>query len=200
MGWPSVIVFAICAGVYTGVVAFLPVTEGTSFRDIAVTFEWWVIFAFVIASNCEKSWEAALKIFVFFLISQPIVYAVQVLAGTLDASLAWLYYTSIWGPRTLLTLPGGFVAFYIKKQNALGAVVLGLGCAIQAFMGLAYFITMLNTPPAHLLTVLVCFASIFVMVFQIQKSARNRLIALSVAAAAVVLVVLFVFLSGRVIV
>lgn len=37
--WKKLIIFAIIAGVYTAVMAILPITADTSFRDIAVYLE-----------------------------------------------------------------------------------------------------------------------------------------------------------------
>ena len=138
MSWLFVILFAVIAGVYTGAVMLIPFLENTSFQDIGISYEWWVVFAVIIVVNCKKSWEAMLKCFVLFLISQPLVYLVEVLFGTLSAEMAMYYYRSIWLPMTFLTLPGGFIAFYCKKQNALGAVVLGLGNTILLILGIAY--------------------------------------------------------------
>ena len=53
MGWPVVVVLALVAGAYTGLMGSLPVTEGTSLRDIAITHEWWIVFAFAIATNVD---------------------------------------------------------------------------------------------------------------------------------------------------
>ncbi len=181
MSWLNVVLFAAGAGIYTGIVAIIPATENTSIRDIAISFEWWVIFAFIIASNCKKNWEAALKIFVFFVISQPLVFAVEVVFGQLDVDMALYYYLTNWGPKTLCTLPGGLVAFYISKQNALGAIILGLGCAIQTSLGSYYFEEALSNFPNHILSSIVCFASIFIMTFAIQKQTRWRATSLAVA-------------------
>ena len=42
--WPKLIVFAVAAGIYTGVMVMLPMARDTSFADIGITFEWWVLF------------------------------------------------------------------------------------------------------------------------------------------------------------
>ena len=135
MSWLTVILFAVAAGIYTGAVMLIDALEETSFQDIGIAHEWWVFFAVIIVVNCNKSWEAMLKCFVFFLVSQPLVYIVQILFGSLTIDKAWLYYGGVWLPATFLTLPGGFIAYHCKKQNLLGAVILGLGNTIQAFMG-----------------------------------------------------------------
>ncbi len=197
MKWLYVVVFAIVAGAITGIAGSIPAIKGTSLHDIAVTYEWWLIFAFVIASNCSKNWESMLKIFVFFLISQPLCFGTEVLLGSLTPDKAIYYYTAIWGPATLMTLPGGFIAFYIRKQNALGSIVLGLGNTIQALMGVSYVNSMLANPPFHLVTVVVCFASIFIMTFAIQKQNKFRVIALLVTLVAIVALVAFALLTGR---
>ncbi len=198
MSWPFVVLFGVAAGVYTGAMGSIPALAQTSFHDIAVNYEWWVIFAFVIAASCKKNWECALKIFAFFLISQPLVYLTEVLAGALAPDMALYYYRAIWGPATLFTLPGGFIAFYITKQNPLGAIILGLGCAIEGILGLHYFAQFASTPPFHVLSAVVCFAAIFVMTFAIQKTAKNRAIALAVAVLATIAVVALTFLRGGV--
>lgn len=74
MSWLTVIVFAVAAGCYTGWIMTVDCLKGTSFQDIGIFFEWWVIFAVIIVVNCKKSWEAMLKCFLFFLISQPLVF------------------------------------------------------------------------------------------------------------------------------
>ncbi len=181
MSWLTVILFAAAAGIYTGAVMLIDALENTSFQDIGIAYEWWVIFAVIIVVNCNKGWEAMLKCFVFFLISQPLAYMVQILFGSLTASQAWYYYRSIWLPATFLTLPGGFIAYYCKKQNMLGAVILGLGNTIQAFMGVSYLYQAFSSFPHHLLSGIVCFASIFIMSFCIQKEKKYRLVSILLA-------------------
>ena len=74
--WKKLIIFAIIAGTYTAVMALLPITRDTSFRDIAIYFEWWILFGIIIISNSKSPLDSALKCFVFFLISQPLIYLV----------------------------------------------------------------------------------------------------------------------------
>ena len=176
--WKKTIAFAIITGVYTAIMALLPITNDTSFSDITVNFEAWILFGIIIIMNSKSPKNSALKCFVFFLISQPLVYAVEVLFGPLTKDLAMYYYRTIWFPRTLLTLPGGFIAYYCKKQNVLGAVVLGIGNAIQALMGVYYAAQAVSNFPHHLLSCLVSIGSIFLMTFQIQKSKKCRIISL----------------------
>lgn len=103
MTWPIVCGFAVIIGIYVGVINQIPILHDTSFQDVAVTLEWWVLFAVLIVSNCKSAREAGLKCLVFFLISQPVIYLVELPAIGLDKAL--YYYTSIWLPVSLLTLP-----------------------------------------------------------------------------------------------
>ena len=77
MTWPRVIIFAVIMGVYTALCALLA-PDGNSFHDIAVVMSPWVLPALIVILNCKTPWEAAAKVFVFFLISQPLVYLIQV--------------------------------------------------------------------------------------------------------------------------
>ena len=76
MTWPVVCAFAAIIGIYVGVINQIPILYDTSFRDIAVSYEWWVLFAVLIVSNCKNAKEAGLKCLVFFLISQPVIFLV----------------------------------------------------------------------------------------------------------------------------
>lgn len=174
MTWLKVIIFAVAAGVYTGAVMLIPALKNTSFQDIGVAFEWWVVFAVIIVVNCEKSTEAMLKCFVFFLISQPLVYLVEIIFGSMTFDLAWMYYSGMWLKMTFLTLPGGFIAYYCKKQNLLGSVILGLGNTIEGMMAFYYLICALRNFPSHILSALFSAAAIFVMSFCIQKQNKFR--------------------------
>ena len=76
--WKKLIIFAIICGIYPAIMALLPITQDTSFRDIAISFEVWILFGIIIITNSNTAKESALKCFVFFLISQPLIYLVQV--------------------------------------------------------------------------------------------------------------------------
>ena len=196
MTWLRVIIFAICAGIYVGIVMLFPALNDTSFQDIGISYEWWVIFAVIIVVNCEKNWEAMLKCFVFFLISQPIIFAVEVLFHHITLDQAFYYY-KIWFIPTIMTLPGGFVAFYCKKQNVFGAVILGLANTIQLVMGAVYVIKCASDFPHHLLSALISIISIFVMSFAIQKEKKNRVISLIIPLILTAALAVFAALTGR---
>ena len=55
MNWWFVILFAAVTGIYTGAIMTLDILKDTSFQDIGISYEWWVIFAVVIVANCGKA-------------------------------------------------------------------------------------------------------------------------------------------------
>ena len=93
MAWPLLILFAVISGLVTGLIALI-VPEGNSFRQIAVTFEAWIVLAIIVVVNCERPLEAACKTFVYFLISQPLVYLVQVPFNSMGFGLFWFTETT----------------------------------------------------------------------------------------------------------
>lgn len=197
MSWLTVLLFAIAAGVYTGIVMMIPFLENTSFQDIGISYEWWVIFAVIIVVNCDKGWEAMLKCFVFFLVSQPVIFGVEVIFGDLPLSQAWYYYSAIWFKATLLTLPGGFIAYFCKKQNFLGSAILGLGNTIQAGLGVYYLGMAVRSFPHHLLSGLICIASIIVMSVSIQKQKKYRWVSILLPVVLVAVIAVLSKATGR---
>lgn len=191
MSWLTVILFAVITGIYSGAVMLAPALDGTSLQDIGVSFEWWVIFAVIVVTNCEKWWEAMLKCFAFFLISQPIIYGVEILFGSMTLQLALMYYKP-WFIWTLLTIPGGAIAYFCKKQNLFGSIILGLGNTIQAMMFAYYLPSVIKNFPHHLVTCIVCVISVLTMSFTIQKEKKYSIIAIALP---IVLTVLYLVAS-----
>jgi hypothetical protein len=138
--------------------AMLPIAKDTSFADISITYEVWVLFGIIIIMNSKSAIDSALKCFVFFLISQPLVYLVQVLCG----SAGWeiFRYYERWFIETVLTLPMGFIGHYMKKGKWWGLLILSpililVGKHYRDFLGvtLTYF-------PYRLLSTLFCFVTL----------------------------------------
>ena len=197
MSWPAVIIFAVIAGVCTGAVMLNDAWAGTSIQDIGISYEWWVVFAVIIVVNCHKNWDAMLKCFLFFVISQPLIYAVEIIFGNLTFEMGWYYYRTIWLPMTMLTLPGGFIAYYCKLQNLLGAVILGIGNTIQAVLGMHYAAQAVANFPNHIVSCILCFGSIFVMSYQIQKNKLYCLISIAVPVALTIGLAILAARTGR---
>ena len=171
--WKRIIIFAIVMGVYTALMAML-VPDGNSLHDIAVTLEWWVLPAIIIIVNSKKPTEAALKTFVFFLISQPLVYLIQVPFNQMGWGL--FKYYPYWFFITLLTIPGGFIGWYIKKDKWYSGIILSVMTVLLALTGVGYIFNFIETPPNHLLSIIYCFGIIPIFIFAIFKKKTPRII------------------------
>lgn len=178
--WKKLIIFAIIAGVYTAIMAILPITNNTSFEDITISFEVWILFGIFIIMNSRSAKDSALKCFVFFLISQPLVYLIQVPF----ASLGWglLGYYKNWIIWTLLTIPMGFIGYYMKKDKWWGLVIL---TPILLFLGLHYSEFLGKTIysfPHHLLSTVFCIVTLLIYPLSIfnNKKVRNAGIIISI--------------------
>ena len=185
--WPVIVVGAIVAGVYTGLMAQAPYVQDTSLTDICATFEWWVFFAAIIVTNAKTPWESALKCFVFFLVSQPLVYLVQVPFS------GWgiMGYYKNWILWTIATLPLGFAGWYIKKNNIAAVVVMAAGSAFLAFHAATFLNKAISNPPWHILSFLFCVCLILAMIFGCFEPGKLRKLSLAIAAAFLALSLFF---------
>lgn len=138
--WTKLIIFAIVMGVYTAFVSIVPELRDTSFHTIAVTFEVWVPIGIFIIMNSKSNMDSALKCFVFFLISQPLVYLIQVPFSWQGWGL--FKYYPYWFAWTVFCLPMGYIGYFIKKDKWWGYLILAPMIAFMAseyYMYLGYF-------------------------------------------------------------
>ena len=117
--WKKLVVFSIFVGIYTAVMAMLPIAKDTSFNDLTVTFEVWIFFGIFIIMNSKSPKDSALKCFIFFLISQPLVYLVQ---DIIKQSNLFNTYYRFWFLWTIACLPMGFIGYYMKKDKMVGII------------------------------------------------------------------------------
>lgn len=154
--WPKLILAAVIAGVYTAVMAIIPALHDTSFHTIVVTFEVWILFGILIIMNSRSNLDSALKCFVFFLISQPLVYLLQVPFSPLGWQLFRYYKT--WFIWTILCLPMGYIGYYMKKDRWWGLLILLPMIALTAYSFATYFSLFLFSRPQYLLISIFCAA------------------------------------------
>lgn len=153
MSWKKVVIFAIAVAIYSAIVLNVPILLHSSLGHTGETFEAWILFALIIILNCKKPLEAAIKTFVFFLISQPLVYLVQV--PFYETTWEIFSFYKRWFIITLLTLPGGFIAFYTKKGNILSLLIYSVANFLLMFMEFpAHFNSFISNPPYQLLACL----------------------------------------------
>ena len=151
--WSKLIIMAIIIGIYTGAALLIPITRDTSFSDLGATFEVWIFFGIFIIMNSKTPKQSALKCFIFFLISQPIIYFVQDIVE--HTSLFSTYYRT-WFIWTLLCLPMGYFGYYMKKDKWWGLLILSPILLLLGFQYGYYIDKILFAFPRHLLTVLFC--------------------------------------------
>ena len=188
--WPKLIIFALIMGVYTALMALL-VPDGNSFHDIVATVEWWILPAVLIIVNCKKPLDAALKVFAFFLISQPLVYLIQVPFNSMGWNLFGYY--PYWFRITLLTLPAGFIGWFIKKDKWYSAIILSGMTVLLAIMGVGFVREMIENPPNHLVTIIYCFVTIVLLIFCVLKSKIPRIIASAITVIAIIVCAMSAF-------
>lgn len=186
MSWPVVIIYAVAAAVVTAVFLILPVFKNTSFQRMGETFEAWILFAVIIMANCKKPLESALKTFVFFLISQPLIYLLQVPFSWQGWGLfAYYRYWFIW---TLCTLPMAFIGWYIKKKNWLSLLILTPVNLYLMGVSLTYFRFAFKHFPMMIVTALFCLLQVLLYLCAFVSDKWQKLAGLLVPAAAAVIV------------
>ena len=176
--WKKLIIFAIITAIYTATMAILPITADTSFRDIAATLEWWILFGVIIISNSKSPKDSALKCFVFFLISQPLIYLIQV-PFTWQGWHLFSYY-KYWFIWTLLTIPMGYIGYYIKKDNMLSVIILLPMLILLSIIGIGFFNSAFSNFPHHLLSGIFCFTAIILIILGVLNKKNNKIISFAI--------------------
>lgn len=187
--WKFLIIFSILLGFLVAILNRIPILNDTSFQDIAIVLDMWIILAIFIIVNCHSSKEAILKCFIFFLISQPLIYLVEVVIDSLIYKLDFwsnlvkyfrnYYYGAGWLKMTLLTIPGSFIAYQIKKDNLLSAIILSVATAFLAGRGINVLIynTIMNFP-RHYLNSILCITFAYYLIFLIINKKNLRKISI----------------------
>ena len=193
MSWPAVVLFAAGTAVLTAVFLIFPIFKDTSFERMGVTFEAWIFFAIIIMANCKKPLESAVKTFVFFLISQPLIYLIQVPFSSMGWKLFGYY--GYWFKWTLCTFPMAFVGWYIKKKNWLSLLILSpilfiltndcIGCFREAF----------ERFPHLIVTAVFCLGQVLIYLYVFTENIWQKLAGLLVP---VVIVVVLLFIQPQV--
>lgn len=120
--WKKIIISAIIIGTCVGLLNSIPYLFDTTITDIATYFDFWIFCGIFIIMNAKSNKDSALKCFIFFLISQPLIYLVEVPFSHMGWSLFNYYkYWFIW---TILTIPMGYIGYYIKKDKWYGLLIL----------------------------------------------------------------------------
>ncbi len=190
--WKKLIILAILAGVYTAVMAMLPIANDTSFSDLKVTFEVWIFFGIFIIMNSKSAKDSALKCFIFFLISQPLVYLVQDVAN--HTQLFNTYYR-FWVPWTIACLPMGFIGYYMKKDKWWGLLILIPMLLLTAEEGMGYFSKMMFSFPRHLLTTIFCVSALIIYPLAIFNNKKIKITGLIISGLLIISIVMICIIN-----
>lgn len=174
MTWIRVVLLAVFSAVLTAAVLLIPALANTSAGYLGVTPEAWFVFALIIVMNCEKPLEAAIKTFVFFLISQPLIYLFQV--PFYDRGWEIFIYYPYWLKITFLTLPGAVVAWFVKKDNWFAALILSVATGYIGATLVASGFTVVQSFPGELIRAVFCLLEILVFIFVLLKKKRSRIV------------------------
>ena len=148
----------------------------------------WILFAVIIMANCKKPLESALKTFVFFLISQPLIYLLQVPFSWMGWGL--FQYYKHWFILTLCTFPAAFLGWYIKKKNWLSLLILLPVIGLLTYYYVDGFQTAFRHFPRLLLMAVFCLAQVLLYLYVFTEKLWQRLVGLLVPLAAVLVIVL----------
>lgn len=157
--WIKVIIMAVVVGVYTAVMAMLPIARNTSFSDLTVTFEVWIFFGIFIIMNSKSAKDSALKCFVFFLISQPLIYLIQ---DAINGNNLFNTYYKYWFLWTVACLPMGYIGYFMKKDKWWGLLILLPMLLLTGEECAGYFSKTIFSFPRHLLTTLFCICALII--------------------------------------
>lgn len=193
--YKRVIIFAILSAFFTALFLVLPFTIHTSLANIGVYLESWILFALIIILNSEKPLEAAIKTFIFFLISQPLIYLLQVPFSFLGWQI-FMYYPR-WFVMTLLVIPGAYIAWYIKKDNVFSSIILSIATSYLVIQGTDFLCSTIDHFPKNLLSFIYCYVMAYLFINVFLHTKRNKIIAYIITTLALLFgIYRYVFLMG----
>lgn len=198
ISWKFLIIFSILLGLIIGIINKIPFLENTSFRDIAIVYDMWIILALFVITNSESAKEAVSKCFVFFLISQPMIYLSELLIDIIFYKVSFsnsfklyfinYYYGAGWLYQTFLTIPGAYIAYQVKRKNILSSIILSVATCYLSLVGTTGLIKCLTEHfPYHLLNSLLCLFFAYYLIFILLNKKRERIISLSLTTIGIIL-------------
>ena len=178
--WKKLIIWAVAMGLLVGGLMLVPAFKETSLQDIGVGFEWWILFGVIIVSNAKSPVDSALKSFVFFLISQPLIYLVQVPFS----SLGWgiMNYYQNWILWTLATIPMGAIGYFVQRGDLISSIILSGMTVFLGLQGVTYAKNSMNDFPHHIVSAILCVVFMVIMILGIIKEKKAKILAWVVAA------------------
>lgn len=194
--WLNLIIFSVIAGVYTAIMAIIPATRNTSFRDITAIFEVWILFGIIIIMNSKSAIDSALKCFVFFLISQPLVYLIQVPFDSRGFGLFQNCQHLL--ILSLLALPMGFIGYFMKKDKWWGLLILTPVLLLLGIQLTYYMRETIFNFPFHLLSTLFCLATLLLYPLCIFNNKKIKIAGVTISTI-IILVVSVISFTNKIV-
>ena len=193
LSWKKVIIFAILAGIYTALMAIIPQVKYTSFNTITATLEVWIFIGIFIIMNSKSNKDSALKCFVFFLISQPIVYLIQVPFSWQGWNL--FRYYKFWFICTIVCLPMGYIGYYIKKDKWWGYLILLPMIIITAANYYTYLTYFTFYYPKYVLISIFCLVAMIIYPNMLFNNKKIRITGTVISVVFIIGITIFVILN-----
>lgn len=205
VSWLTVILMSVFIGIGVAVINRIPLFEDTSFSDIAAVMDVWIYLALFIILNSKKVLEAISKCFVFFLISQPLIYFVEAVIDTVFSGADFMsqlimffqnyYIGADWLLWTVLTIPGAFIAYQVKRNNIMSALILAVATCYYASASVYFlFNSVAYHFPRHMLSGVFCLASIM-LIFILLTGKKERIIATAITVAMLIVSIVMSFVG-----
>lgn len=102
-------------------------------------------------------------------------------------------YYRYWAKLTVLTFPGAFIGWYVKKENLLSMLILSVALLILSIELVAHFLTLINKFPFQLLAVIFIIWEIYILIFMLYKDKSKRITMVIVT---IIMVVALAFYNG----
>ncbi len=186
--WPGIILYAVATAVLTTVFLVLPIFKNTSFMRMGETPEAWVFFAVIIIANAKSPLDSALKTFVFFLISQPLIYLLQVPFSSQGWEL--FRYYKFWFILTLCTFPAAYIGWYIRKKNWISLLILMPVLILLTLLCRDGLKQMIHQFPNMLIMVMFCILQILLYLYVFTKKPSQKLVGVLIPIAIVAVMLL----------
>jgi hypothetical protein len=182
LSWLTVLFMAVGCAFLTFIFLAVPLFKNTSFNRMGVYLEAWILPAVVIMANCRSPKESALKVFIFFLISQPLIYLFRVPYAGWEIFRFYGYWF-IW---TAATLPLAFFGWYINRRDWWSVLIFAPVLAFLGYTAAECGRTCAQEFPRLLLATLFCIGQILLYVFAFFPKGLQKLTGIAVPAAALI--------------
>ena len=190
--WLKLIIMAVLIGMYTAIMAMLPIAKDTSFSDLTVTFEVWIFFGIFIIMNSKSPKDSALKCLIFFTISQPLIYLFQDL---FQHSKLFLTYYRFWIGWTMACIPMGYIGYYMKKDNWWSLLILIPMLLLLGVHLNTYFSDTIFSFPRHLLTTVFCVFTLIVYPLIIFNDKKIKIVGTIVSTMIIIVAIIWSILN-----